>query len=122
LPRDFDFAYWNAAPEDQQIAYPQGGEKVMLVNLVEPDAGSSADGSMWFRLPKQDLKLLVRLHVGAVLFAPMHIDTVIVDLANQQLVIVRRAVVSAKAEVRQLELGTWADGTRMETTGGAPHG
>ncbi|HAQ24498.1 MAG TPA: hypothetical protein DCQ80_00760 [Pseudomonas sp.] len=24
LPRDFDFAYWNGAPEDQQIDSPHG--------------------------------------------------------------------------------------------------
>ena len=50
------------------------------------------------------------------LFAPMNIDTVIVDLEAMQLVVVRRALVSAKADVRQLELGTWADGTKMETS------
>lgn len=113
LPKDFDFAYWNAAPEDQQLDYLEGGEKIMLVNLINPER--SADGSLWFRLPKQDLKLLVRLEVGAMLFAPMHIDTVIVDLEAMTLSVVRRALVSAKAEVRQLELGTWADGTRMES-------
>lgn len=120
LPKDFDFAYWNAAPEDQQIDYPEGGEKIMLVNLINPER--SADGSLWFRVPKQDLKLLVRLEVGAMLFAPMKIDTVIVDLEAMQLVVVRRALVGAPAEVRQLELGTWADGTAMESASGAEHG
>ena len=114
LPKDFDFGYWNAAPEDQQFDYPQGGEKLMLVNLIDPER--SADSSLWFRIPKQDLKLLVRLEIGAMLFAPMNIDTVIVDLEAMQLVVVRRALVSAKADVRQLELGTWADGTKMETS------
>ena len=91
----------------------------MLVNLVDPDdTARSPDGtgSLWFKLPKQDLKLLVRLEVGAMLFAPMKIDTVIVDLEAMTLVIVRRAQIGAPAEVRQLELGTWPDGTRMETT------
>ena len=117
LPKDFDFGYWNAAPEDQQFDYPQGGEKIMLVNLVDPsDAARSPDasGSLWFKLPKQDLKLLVRLEIGAMLFAPMKIDTVIVDLEAMQLTLVRRALVSAKADVRALEVGTWVDGTKME--------
>ena len=68
------------------------------------------------KLPKQDLTLLVRLEIGAMLFAPMNIDTVIVDLEAMQLVMVRRTQVSAKADVRQLELGTWPDGTTMETS------
>lgn len=66
-----------------------------------------------FALPRQDLQLLVRLHVGAVLFAPMHIDTVVLDFRAGTLAIVRRAVVSARAGVRQLELGTWPAGTAL---------
>ena len=61
LPKDFDFGYWNAAPEDQQFDYPQGGEKIMLANLVNPETTTDNSGSLWFKLPKQDLKLLVRL-------------------------------------------------------------
>ena len=119
LPQDFDFGYWNSAPEDQQFDYPEGGEKIMLVNLIDPsDPAKSPDGtgSVWFKLPKQDLKLLVRLEIGAMLFAPMNIDTVIIDLEAMQLTLVRRAQVSAKADVRQLELGTWPDDTKMEAT------
>ena len=114
LPKDFDFGYWNAAPEDQQFDYPQGGEKIMLANLINPE--KNPDGSLWFRVPKQDLKLLLRLEIGALLFAPMNIDTLIVDTEAMQLVVVRRALVSARVEVRQLELGTWPDGARMETS------
>ena len=119
LPQDFDFGYWNAAPEDQQIDYPVGGEKLMLVNLIDPER--SVDGALWFRIPKQDLKLLVRLEVGAMLFAPMKIDTLIVDLDAMQLVVVRRTLVGASADVRQLELGNWPDGTTMETSEAMAH-
>jgi hypothetical protein len=34
LPADFDERYFQAAPEDQQIDYLQGGEEVELVNLT----------------------------------------------------------------------------------------
>ena len=116
LPKDFDFGYWNAAPEDQQFDYPSGGEKIMLVNLIDPEKTPDGSGSLWFKLPKQELKLLVRLEIGAMLFAPMNIDTVVVDLEAMQLTLVRRTQVSAKADVRQLELGTWPDDTKMETS------
>ncbi|EGO6624945.1 DUF2169 domain-containing protein [Escherichia coli] len=33
LPEDFDERYFQSAPPDQQTAYPQGGEKVMLINM-----------------------------------------------------------------------------------------
>ena len=107
-PQDHDYRYWNCAPEDQQIDYPQGGEPISLLNLTP------RGGIVRFELPRQDLQLLVRLHVGALMFAPMNIDTVIVDVGNATLGVVRRALVSARTEVRALELGTWPRGTAME--------
>ncbi|MEN9866694.1 MAG: hypothetical protein RL748_2284 [Pseudomonadota bacterium] len=34
LPEDFDERFNQCAPEDQQIAFPQGGEEVVLTNLM----------------------------------------------------------------------------------------
>lgn len=34
LPDDFDYRYFQAAPDDQRIPYPSGGEPVVLVNLT----------------------------------------------------------------------------------------
>ncbi|OPH11666.1 DUF2169 domain-containing protein, partial [Azospirillum brasilense] len=103
--------YWNCAPEDQQIDYPQGGEEIVLVHFTSTVHHS---GPYRFLLPRQDLQLLVRLHVGVLMFAPMNIDTVILDMGTGILSIVRRAVVSAKTDVRQLELGTWPAGTGVQ--------
>jgi hypothetical protein len=44
LPADFDERYYQAAPADQQIEYPTGGEEVILDNL-------SRHGRLRFRLP-----------------------------------------------------------------------
>ena len=38
LPRDFDAAYWNAAPADQQVAFLAGDETLELHNLCATDA------------------------------------------------------------------------------------
>ncbi len=43
-PDDFSYAYFQAAPPDQQIPYPVGGEQVVLRNLTP-------DGNVTFRLP-----------------------------------------------------------------------
>ncbi|MFE8645557.1 DUF2169 domain-containing protein [Sphingomonas sp. NCPPB 2930] len=110
-PLDHHYRYWNCAPEDQQIDYPQGGEEIVLAHLTPSQHNTQP---VRFALPRQDLQLLMRLHVGAVLFAPMNIDTVILDFRAGTLAIVRRAVVSARAGVRQLELGTWPAGTALE--------
>jgi hypothetical protein len=45
LPADFDERYYQAAPEDQQIDYLQGGEEVELVNLTP-------EGRTRFLLPR----------------------------------------------------------------------
>jgi len=107
-PHDHDYRYWNCAPEDQQIDFPQGGELISLLNLTP------GGGMVRFELPHQDLQLLVRLEVGALMFAPMNIDTVIIDVGNATLSVTRRSLVSARADVRVLELGTWPKGTAME--------
>ena len=51
LPADFDDRYYQAAPEDQQIDYPQGGEEVQLLNLTP-------EGRTRFRLPTIDVPVV----------------------------------------------------------------
>jgi hypothetical protein len=112
-PKDHDYRYWNFAPEDQQITYPQGGEEIVLANLTPPvpskNGPAGAGQTVRFVLPEQPLKALVRTHAGLLLLMPMHIDTVIIDLAQARLSIVRRALVPGDLQVRKLELGTWTD-------------
>jgi hypothetical protein len=54
LPEDFDEQYHQCAPQDQQMAYPQGGEEVILRNMM---AGRDY---VRFKLPKLD-QLQVRI-------------------------------------------------------------
>ncbi len=54
LPEDYDDRFAQAAPEDQQIDYPQGGEAVSLFNLVP------GMPQLHFRLPRFD-RLPVRV-------------------------------------------------------------
>lgn len=51
LPADFNPAYYQAAPADQQINYLTGGEVVELVNLTP-------QGRTVFRLPKKDIPVV----------------------------------------------------------------
>lgn len=44
LPSDFKENYYQAAPEDQQMPYPKGGEEVVLTNLT-------SEGGTIFQLP-----------------------------------------------------------------------
>jgi len=55
LPQDFDFAFFQSAPPDQQIAYPSGGELVTLINLTPTGHAS-------FRLPRQTMPVEFARH------------------------------------------------------------
>lgn len=101
LPLDFDFAYWNAAPKDQQIDYPQGGEDVVLIGL-------HPQGTLRFKLPVDPLQLRLSLSVGVTVFKKSFIDTVIFDFNAQTLTLVHRALASSKSGVEMLELGSWS--------------
>ncbi|MFI8616866.1 DUF2169 domain-containing protein [Acidovorax sp. NPDC077693] len=98
LPKDFDFGYWNCAPEDQQIPYPEGGEEILLVGLTP--------GQRVFKcqLPPPAVHAVARLKVGPVLPLPMRLDTVTVDFKARTLSCVWRIQVAAQFGVRVLEL------------------
>lgn len=114
-PEDFDYGYWNCAPEDQQIDYPTPGAEISLVNLwpplaegQKPPAGNAKTEIWRGRLPMHQLFLLWRLHSGPMLTKDAMLDTLVVDLQAQRIDAVYRSVMSAKADVRAVE-------TRMET-------
>lgn len=101
LPGDFDFAYWNAAPEDQQFDYFQGEEQFTLVNLHE------THGELRFRLPKPVIKLLLHLEAGVPVFKPLSIDTIVIDMEALTLSVVQRALIGAASGTAVIELGVW---------------
>ncbi len=42
LPADFNPLHFQAAPPDQRMPYPQGGEPIRLMNLVPPAVSRDA--------------------------------------------------------------------------------
>ena len=57
LPADFNNAYYQAAPVDQQIDFLQGNEVVELINLTQ-------QGRTVFRLPKKEIPVTFFLKKG----------------------------------------------------------
>jgi hypothetical protein len=121
LPKDFDFAVWNAAPPDQQIEYPNGGELFELTNLFPPDAAGAIvddDGNsvMRFALPEHSAFVRVRLESGVYFRLPMWLDTVLIDTDRRQLSLVWRRVIGKdrEAQVRVLEAGILSVDQRRE--------
>jgi hypothetical protein len=71
-PKDFDSAYFQSAPTDQQIPYPQGGEPVYLKNL-------DREGEVNFSLPVIDMPVLFCFSNGKRIKKNAVIDTIILE-------------------------------------------
>jgi len=99
LPKDFDFGYWNCAPEDQQIEYPQGGEEIVLSGFRPQEREP-----LHCQLPQPQIHAVVRLQDGPIVPVPMQLDTLIFDLKDMTLGCAYRIQVAAHMGVRVLEL------------------
>ena len=98
LPQDFDFGYWNAAPEDQQIEYPQGGEELVL-------AGLTPGQQVWrCKLPEPAIHAVLRMQIGPIVRLPMRLDTLVLDFKAGTLSCVYRIHVAAQFGPRVLEI------------------
>lgn len=84
LPEDFDPAYFQSAPPDQQMDYPTGGEWLELIGLTP-------EGEVQFQLPTIDLPVeftdqdFEREVVGAVC------DTIIIEPDQRRFMMIWRA-------------------------------
>jgi hypothetical protein len=72
LPADFDDAYYQAAPLDQQIVYPRGGEEVVLVNLTP-------GGQTAFKLPQIEVPVVFFRKKGERHETQAVIDTIVME-------------------------------------------
>jgi len=72
LPADFDTRYYQAAPEDQQMPYPAGGEQVTLRNLTP-------DGLVTFPVPAIDVPIVFFPRKGEKIESKMVIDTIVIE-------------------------------------------
>ncbi|WP_426072590.1 DUF2169 family type VI secretion system accessory protein [Janthinobacterium sp. DSP2-3-3] len=102
LPEDFDFAYWNSTPPDQQCPYLTGREQFTLTNLCRHDHPSAridprGNTVLRFALPQQVLCLLLADKNDQLLVWRLAIDTVLVDPEAATVELVWRAIVPADA-------------------------
>ncbi|MCC7701617.1 DUF2169 domain-containing protein [Janthinobacterium sp. GW460P] len=102
LPEDFDFAYWNSTPPDQQCPYLAGREQFTLTNLCRHDHPSAridprGNTVLRFALPQQVLCLLLADKNDQLLVWRLAIDTVLIDPEAASVELVWRAIVPADA-------------------------
>lgn len=101
LPADFDFAYWNCAPVDQQTDYPLPGFSIRLLNLTPPS--HAVDGLYGIELPKHRAFVLLRMHNGVLLPLPLLTDTVLIDTDSMTVSLVHRVSFPKGDSVRVVE-------------------
>jgi hypothetical protein len=71
-PDDFDYRYFQAAPTDQQIPYPKGGEQVILQNL-------SPEGVTKFQIPRVSMPVIFIPQRGEDIIKEAVADTLLIE-------------------------------------------
>ncbi|HEX8610687.1 MAG TPA: DUF2169 domain-containing protein [Telluria sp.] len=98
LPEDFDDQYHQCAPEDQQIPYPQGGEEVVLLNMM---AGRE---TVRFKLPKLDNMQVRILHKDYSVVTPNAVvDTLYFEPEKERFSAVWRVSVPIKRRIQEFD-------------------
>lgn len=93
LPEDFDDRFHQAAPDDQQLDYPRGGELVTMINLTA-SAAKRAKGALaryQFRVPKRRLAMALLTRDRETVHLEPRIDTLVVDTDAMRLHVTWRA-------------------------------
>ncbi len=95
LPSDFDFAYFNAAPLDQQVPFLLGDETIELTNICPPETPSLTidalgNSIVHLQLPRHECFGLVRLTNGEIYTRTLVIDTVLIEPDDYALTLVWR--------------------------------
>lgn len=114
LPTDFDYAYWNCAPADQQCDYLKGQEQFTLVNLCTPDSKSARTDQhgntvMRLELPQQAMFVIAMSRSSELTVLPLSLDTVVINPDLRRLDLVWRGHLDAD--------GTYSAARLMHITG-----
>ena len=98
LPADFDDRYFQAAPDDQQMPYPAGGEEVELRNLTP-------DGRTDFRLPALSLPVEFDRRSGQPQTVTAVLDTVLLEPDKRRFMLTWRASTPLRKNVFEVPMG-----------------
>jgi hypothetical protein len=116
-PADFSYAYFQCAPEDQQVPYLAGGEEVELGNLTP-------DGYRYFRVPQRRMPVTCIPHRGDDLQLEAVCDTLLLEPDLRSFCLTWRATVPLRSnlfELKQTVVGdmphSWRSKRRAEKAG-----
>lgn len=95
FPANFEYQYFQAAPREQQIPHPSGGEEVILTNLTP-------GGLTKFQLPKVSLPILTIPHQGNARELIGKIDTILLEPDQGRFLLTWRASLPLKRSLFEL--------------------
>lgn len=95
LPADFRDDYYQAAPADQQLPYPTGGEEVRLLNLTP-------EGRIGFRLPRLDLPIVFFPKQGERTETRGRIDTIVLEPDRRLFTLTWRADIPLRRDIFEI--------------------
>jgi hypothetical protein len=95
LPTDFKDEYYQAAPPDQQLPHPAGGEEVVLDNL-------SPEGHIGFRLPQRTIPVLFTRKAGDERAVEAVIDTLVIEPDLRRLAITWRTSIPLSKNIFEI--------------------
>lgn len=96
LPSDFDDAYYQAAPPDQQIPYPHGGEEVILENLTP-------QGHTRFELPRIEMPVEFSLVTRQRQETHAVIDTIVIEPDLMRFTMTWRASLPLRRNIQEVQ-------------------
>jgi hypothetical protein len=96
LPPDFDDRYYQSAPADQQMDYPQGGEEVVLTNLTP-------EGRTTFPLPRLNMPVVFYLKHGENNEAQAVVDTIVIEPDLQRFTLTWRSSLLLRRNMFEVE-------------------
>jgi len=96
LPDDFDEAYYQCAPEDQQIPHLRGGEPVALYGLTPQDKTQ-------FKLPNNTVSIQAILINGDRHDLNPVIDTLIIEPDEKRFTLLWRARIALKRNINEVD-------------------
>ncbi len=100
-PTDFDEHYWNAAPFDQQCAWPRPDCQLETWFSFSPEL--APQGYVHMQLPGHRAFVMARLQDNTPIPLAANIDTVLLDTEKQQLEVVWRCRIKQNSTIKQLE-------------------
>nr|WP_319490549.1 DUF2169 domain-containing protein [uncultured Desulfobacter sp.] len=102
LPADFDSAYFQCAPADQQMPYPKGGESVGLLNLTP-------EGKTVFQLPSKEITVTYFLKNGEEKDVAANLDTLVIEPDRGIFTLTWRASLPLKKNMFEVEFALVAE-------------